>query len=159
MNSEEKIVLTTISGPIKETDLKGNPSSLLVINIPSFMGGASDCWNACKRKPNGLANGGGKVFDDQSFGDGKLEFLTFPSSVKMGLERMVKGQGRRVLQGKPPYKINFKGAPVGESQLKTYFQVDGEFYQIDSPKCATIIPHPNLPNGKIKVLIENSTRR
>lgn len=153
----KSVLCTNGNGP-QDIVIKGNPCSLLAVNIASYMGGACDAWNDCRTKGSGLANGR-NVTGENSFGDGKLEFVTYSSSFKMGFERVKKGQARRVMQGSPPIRVIFKGPPAGANSLITYFQVDGEFFQIENPKSATIIPHPALPNGKIKVLMENSSRR
>jgi len=66
----------------------------------------------------------------QITGDGALEFLSFPTAVSLGIELAVKGNGRRIHQGKGPYEISFKVLPA---TVRVYFQVDGEFFIMTKP--------------------------
>lgn len=97
-----------------------------------------------------------KDFGDQNFGDGKLEFLTFSSSVSLAQERFFKGRAQRVGQGNGPFLLRFRNPEKNEKDVITYFQIDGEFYQVVSPKCVRIELSKDLPNGKIKVLMDSS---
>lgn len=146
--------------------IQGNPASLLCLNINSYMGGASDVWNECRGfllfVNIYLYNFVGKVgiekeskinFETQNFSDGKLEFLTFSSSLKLAEERFFKGQAKQVAQGSGPFLLNFKKSENSDLPLKTFFQIDGEYYEIVSPNVCTINKCSELPNGKIKVLV------
>jgi diacylglycerol kinase (ATP) len=86
------------------------------------------------------------MFKESEFGDGKLEFLTFGSISGLGNERFMHGWANRLEQGPGPYRIKFKQPST------TYFQVDGEFFQVVAPKQIDIKLTNFLPNGKIKVL-------
>eukprot|EP00923_Selenidium_pygospionis_P003694 GHVN01005858.1.p2 GENE.GHVN01005858.1~~GHVN01005858.1.p2 ORF type:complete len:121 (-),score=10.43 GHVN01005858.1:220-582(-) len=86
----------------------------------------------------------------QKIGDAKLEFVAFPNAAALGLEvvghnpfshtclctcdlfaaQAIKGNGRRVHQGKGPYRISF--LPVADN-VRCYFQVDGEFFIMTQP--------------------------
>lgn len=92
-------------------------------------------------------------FESQNFSDGKLEFLTFSSSLSLAQERFFKGQAKQVAQGSGPFLLNFKKSDDDNLPLKTYFQVDGEYYEIISPKVCRISPCQELPHGKIKVIL------
>ncbi len=104
------------------------------------------------------ASGSVKDFGNQKFGDGKLEFVTFESGTKIGLERIIPGQAKRIAQGSGPFIMRFKHSDSEGSAVRTYFQVDGEFYQVISPKSVKIRLCKEIPKGKIKVLMESSSR-
>jgi diacylglycerol kinase (ATP) len=97
-------------------------------------------------------------FESQNFSDGKLEFLTFSSSLGLAQERIFKGQAKRVGQGAGPFQLNFKKADNNDLPLKTYFQIDGEYYEIIAPKMCKINICSELPNGKIKVLVDKNSK-
>jgi diacylglycerol kinase (ATP) len=141
--------------------IKGNPSVFLCLNIPSFMGGASDPWKSSRGKVGAHDD---KIdtledFGDQRFGDGKIEILTFAGPMSLATERILKGQGRRIGQAKGPFVINFKKSENANKPLHTYMQVDGEFYDVVAPKRVKISLCPKIPNGKIKVMLNSSTRK
>lgn len=96
-------------------------------------------------------------FESQNFSDGKLEFLTFSSSISLAQERFFKGQAKQVAQGSGPFLLNFKKSDDDNLPLITYFQVDGEYFEIISPKICRISACQELPHGKIKVLLTKNT--
>lgn len=87
------------------SNLKINPLNLLCMNINAYMGGVKDMWNNAKQEaPFGeyLNQDTIKKYTlDQNIDDGILEFLSFTSRIKFGmLERMCRGWGKRMCQGK-----------------------------------------------------------
>lgn len=98
-----------------------------------------------------------KDFGRQNFGDGKLEFLTFSSSMSLAQERFFKGRADRVGQGSGPFLLKFRNVEKNQQPVITYFQIDGEFYQVISPKSVKINLSKALPRGKIKVLLDISS--
>jgi len=141
--------------------IKGNPSVFLCLNIPSYMGGASDPWRSAKGKLGAHNHDNTKLndFDDQRFGDGKIEILSFGGPLAMAAERMMPGQGRRVGQAKGPFIINFKRSQDDAKPLHTYMQIDGEFYDVVAPKRVKVTLCPRIPGGKIKVMMNSAKRK
>lgn len=136
------------------------------------MGGASDPWSASRGKQRvrksqsshslsvgkvGIVGKDGKKISDfgqQSFGDGIIEMISFASQTALAKERFIKGCGRRLGQGKGPYVIDFKSQDPKGKNLKTYMQIDGEYYRIEKPKRIIVRPCSSLPNGKVKVMVK-----
>ncbi|KAK6591188.1 diacylglycerol kinase [Cryptosporidium xiaoi] len=106
-------------------------ASLIFINIPSFASG-NDIWRYCKGncgvkykfKSESIEN---MLFEQQKMGDEKIECVSFPSAVAIGLEIAIKGMGRRVFQTEGPVRLHFKQKNSLATGRKVYFQVDGEF--------------------------------
>ena len=98
-------------------------------------------------------------FDDQRFGDGKIEILSFGGPLAMASERLMPGQGRRVGQAKGPFIINFKRSQDDAKPLHTYMQIDGEFYDVVAPKRVKVTLCPRIPGGKIKVMMNSAKRK
>ena len=155
--------------------IQGNPVSLLCLNINSYMGGGSDVWRECRgideifnlNRCLKFDNLKGKVgvqkesitnFESQNFSDGKLEFLTFSSTMGMAKERIFKGQAKRVGQGAGPFQLNFKKSDNNDLPLITYFQIDGEYYEIVAPKVCRITSCNELRGGKIRVLVDKKNK-
>ncbi|CEL94293.1 unnamed protein product [Vitrella brassicaformis CCMP3155] len=134
--------LSTSSGGPK---LVGKPASLIAINIPSFAGGL-DIWRSSKGRPGlrqAAFNQDEILKSPQAVGDGKIEWMTFDSSVAIGAEKVISGHGRRVYQGSGPFKLTFKDRlPGGEGRF--YMQVDGEFFQLCKPKEALLRHHKTI---------------
>jgi diacylglycerol kinase (ATP) len=144
------------TAPTDETKmyLKDDPSVLLFLNIPSFMGGASDIWRESKGKI-GICNGLGKSppdFGDQKVGDGQVEILTFAGPVALAAERTFKGQARRVGQYGGPLMIKFRDKDTKGKDIVTYTQIDGEYYKLKQPRYAKIQRATEIPGGRIKIL-------
>ncbi|OII76438.1 diacylglycerol kinase catalytic domain-containing family protein [Cryptosporidium andersoni] len=129
-------------------------TSLIFINIPSFASG-NDIWKYCK------GNCGIKckwkseeiesmLISKQKMGDGMIECVSFPSAVSIGLEMAIKGNGRRVFQGKGPIKLYFRQKNFHSTCRKVYFQVDGEYVIAYYPLCFEI-----CYKRKIRVLLGN----
>lgn len=134
--------------------IKGNPSVFLCLNIPSYMGGASDPWRTSKGKMGAHTHDKSPIndFAEQSIGDGKIEILAFGGPLSMAAERMIPGQGRRLGQAKGPFVVNFKKGDEKGKPIHTYMQIDGEFYDVVAPKRVRVSLCPLLPDGKIQVL-------
>jgi len=143
------------------TVIKGNPSVFLCLNIPSYMGGASDPWRSSRGKLGAHGHDNNKLsdFEDQRFGDGKIEILSFGGPLAMASERLIPGQGRRVGQAKGPFIINFKKSNDDTKPLHTYMQIDGEFYDVVAPKRVKVSLCPRIPGGKIKVMMNAAKRK
>jgi len=141
--------------------IKENPSVFLCLNIPSFMGGASDPWRCSKGKIGAHSHDQKKLsdFEDQKIGDGKIEILSFGGPMAMAAERFMPGQGRRLGQTRGPFIVNFKQAKEGEKPIHTYMQVDGEFYDVVAPKRVRVSLCPKIPQGKINVLVNAAKRK
>ncbi|KAL4493099.1 hypothetical protein ABPG72_003184 [Tetrahymena utriculariae] len=140
--------------------LKGDPVNLLLLNINSYSGGVSDMWKNCRNKlalEKGNKDQVQDQFEEQKFGDGKLEFISFYSVSQMASERFISGNAKRVCQGSGPFVLKFKQEDENKAPIRTYFQIDGEFYQIISPKSIKIQRAKNIPRGKIKVMVESSS--
>ncbi|KAL7065829.1 diacylglycerol kinase catalytic domain-containing family protein [Cryptosporidium serpentis] len=106
-------------------------TSLIFVNIPSFASG-NDIWKYCK------GNCGIKykwkneeiesmLISKQKMGDEIIECVSFPSAAAIGLEMAIKGNGRRIFQGKGPIKLHFRQKNSHSTCRKVYFQVDGEY--------------------------------
>ncbi len=134
--------------------IKGNHAVFLCLNIPSYMGGASDPWHKSKGKVGVTDHQKSSLpdFDDQQFGDGKLELIGFMGPVALAMERIFPGQGWRLGQVKGPFVVNFKQSPDESKPVHTYIQVDGEYFDVIAPKCVRVTLSKDLPNGKIKVM-------
>jgi len=116
--------------------LKDDPSSLLFLNIPSFMGGACDAWRSSKGKI-GIVNSAKKSpgdFGDQKFYDGLIEVLTYSDQVALAMERGFPGRANRVGQYDGPLSLQFKEKDERGNKIVTYTQIDGEYFKIIAPK-------------------------
>lgn len=77
-----------------------DPISLTFLNIDSFMGGVRGIWNNSPNKTGVKSNGVRKVIDSrQSHSDGKIELFCYANKVKLGMERIIRGNACRVSQG------------------------------------------------------------
>lgn len=88
---ESKLLFKTAQNDFRDqTTIPGNPVTLVCLNINSYSGGVSNIWrNATSANPNA-------VYNDASFSDGKLEFLTFNSIIGLGSERISPGNATRI---------------------------------------------------------------
>ncbi len=77
--------------------------------------------------------------------------------MSLAQERVFKGRAQRVGQGAGPFILKFRNVEKNEAPLFTYFQIDGEFYQVIAPKSVKINLSKALPKGKIKVLLDSSS--
>jgi len=72
------------------------------------MAGVENIWNNCKPstgiRDNNASGNKFKIYEKQSFGDGKVEFLCFTNKYTFGVfERGFGGFGTRVAQGEGPF--------------------------------------------------------
>jgi hypothetical protein len=81
------------------------------------MGGTKDIWRksmslGLEGKTDVLQNFKSDLRNTpQSFNDQKLEFFTYSSGFKLGMEKIVTGQAHKVHQGSGPFIIRFKPTP------------------------------------------------
>lgn len=68
----------------------------------------------------------------QLLGDGRLEWISFSGLSSLGTEQVFEAFGKRIHQGKGPFRLEFNQALKPSERV--YFQIDGEFYQMTSPK-------------------------
>lgn len=76
--------------------------------------------------------------------------------MSLAQERFFKGRADRLGQGSGPFVLKFKNTESKGNKVVTYFQVDGEFYQVVGPKQIKIELTKDIPAGKIKVLMDSS---
>jgi hypothetical protein len=145
----------------KVSVIKGNHAVFLCLNIPSYMGGASDPWHTSKGKIGVTDPTKALVpdFEDQRFGDGKLELLGFKGPFALAMERFMHGQGWRLGQVKGPFVLNFKQSADEAKPLHTYMQIDGEFFDVIAPKSVRVSLCKDIPKGKIKVMLNSDSRK
>ena len=119
--------------------LVARPVSLIFMNINSFAGGCN-LWEGAK-KPGltGIEKSSELFTSTQSFGDGKLEVLTYKSLPGLSMEQakgtFLSGNGCRIAQESGPVRLQFK-ADLGNK--RTYMQIDGEFFTLDNPETVEI---------------------
>lgn len=108
-----------------EVVLKGSPVCLVGQNINFYMGGSKDIWKKSgtqvgievRDENNKLDQAMSKNFsndliaNEQSYNDKKLEFFTYSSGLKLGLEKVFNGLADKVYQGLGPMLIKFKETP------------------------------------------------
>ena len=61
-----------------------------------------------------------KDFDDQNFGDSKLEIMGFGGPIGLAAERFLKGRAKRLWQATGPLKLQFKESDKKGKPMKTY---------------------------------------
>lgn len=76
--------------------------------------------------------------------------------MSLAQERFFQGRADRLGQGTGPFLLKFKNTESKEKKVITYFQIDGEFYQVVGPKEIKIELTKDIPRGKIKVLMDSS---
>jgi len=96
-------------------------------------------------------------FEDQKFGDGKVELIGFMGPWSLAIERIIPGQGWRLGQVKGPFVVNFRQSPDPSKPVHTYMQIDGEFYDVIAPKSVTVNLTKEIPRGKIRVMRNSET--
>jgi hypothetical protein len=108
---------------LQDIVLKGDPVSIVCQNIYYYMGGTRDIW----KKSGGQL--GLEFYDrqnnedvlrqqmdsvltaEQRYNDGKLEFFTYSSGLKIGFEKIATGQADKIHQGSGPFILKFKPTP------------------------------------------------
>ena len=123
--------------------------NILVLNVNSYTGGVKDIWEKSK---NGFRKGQSSIEQhDVSTADGKLEIVTFGSSIGIAMQRTVGGFSKKVAQGEGPFIFHFQRYEK-RPKHRTYLQVDGEFIRFTHPKLIKISHSTLVPYGKIKVI-------
>ena len=97
-------------------------SNILALNINSYTGGVKDIWHNAKN--DFLKNHTVNEYTDASTGDGKLEVVTFPSSVGLAMERSFGGFASKIAQNSGPFIFNFRKYE-NQPKHRTYLQIDG----------------------------------
>ena len=146
--------------------LEGDPVNIICQNIDFYMGGTQNIWD---RSSNvGLIQGEGskdqynlykrkvlESFQKQAFDDKKIEFLTYEHGIELGIERVVRGMGKRVYQGEGPFFFEFKKHPNDTEKIaleKVYMNCDGEFYHLQNPLQISVRLNNNICDGQINIL-------
>lgn len=133
--SNDRLVFTTDEEESNVPILRGNPVSLIFLNINSFAGGC-DIWS--ESKYIGLNNHEPLSFTDQLFSDRKLEVLSYQTLVGFGweqfrrLHKFIPSFGQRIAQVEGMATMSFK------NDVNVFAQVDGEFFHLERPKRITI---------------------
>merc|ERR1712183_604544 len=130
------------------------------MNIPSYAGGCEKIWDHAKEKSAILddKNQRSVLKDKQSFGDGKVEFCGFTNRFAFGVfERAIHGFGSRIAQGEGPFLIKFKRNKDG-SDLVSYYNIDGEYFQIINPMYLKVSKANDLPFGKVVILTKKNSK-
>ncbi|KAF4689910.1 hypothetical protein FOZ60_001012 [Perkinsus olseni] len=144
-SGKDHIIFTT--DPTEETCcLTGSPVSIVMLNIPSIMGGC-DVWSKAKRVGVECGiNSHGRSSPDpdilgklQDPGDGKFELMSYDTLFGLSAEQLriapFAGNGQRLYQGGGPVVLHFKSL---DDSIRTYFQIDGEYFMCKHPDTITI---------------------
>ena len=148
------------------TILKGNPVVIVCQNINYYMGGTEHIWGSTNQigiQPCGLKRKEKKLFElelsnkftNQLSNDRKIEFITYNHGMDMGLDRVARGNAKKIHQGKGPFVFTFKKilSKAQKKKLnKVYINIDGEFYHLVQPKQIVISLNDKICNGQIKFL-------
>ena len=148
------------------TILKGNPVVIVCQNINYYMGGTEHIWGSTNQigiQPCGLKRKEKKLFElelsnkftNQLSNDRKIEFITYNHGMDMGLDRVTRGNAKKIHQGKGPFVFTFKKilSKAQKKKLnKVYINIDGEFYHLVQPKQIVISLNDKICNGQIKFL-------
>jgi hypothetical protein len=128
--------------------------NLVVQNIFHYFGGVKNIWKNIPIK--NLSGEELRSFKDrieQNYNDKKLEFFTFDSPVKMGMENVFGGNAKRLNQGFGPWLMKFKNDIQYENSLSNlYLNVDGEFFRLIKPKQIEIYLDNDINEGQINIL-------
>ena len=94
---------------VKKLSSFHNNQNLLALNINSYMAGVADIWK--KAKENELIKSRLPI-SEPSHSDGKIEFVSFSDTGKIGLEKtfgkLELGFAERITQGEGPFIIKFR---------------------------------------------------
>lgn len=110
------------------------------------MGGVPNIWKYAHKHGANLIDQG-KVFKTNSHSDGIIEWLSFKHEWSLGLERVCRGQARKMAQGTGPFRIEFKP----DCEL-TYLNYDGEYYKVIRPKEIIVRKSTYFDKAKLRVL-------
>ena len=81
--------------------------------------------------------------------------MTYDHGMDMGLDRVSRGNAKKIHQGKGPFVFTFKKilSKAQKKKLnKVYINIDGEFYHLVQPKQIVISLNDKISNGQIKFL-------
>ncbi|XP_053991496.1 diacylglycerol kinase theta-like [Hylaeus volcanicus] len=130
--------------------------SIIITNIPSFASGVN-VWDNARHWALTCAPDPDVMKTKQKIGDGILEMTTFKGLMSLGLERVLKGQGKRLAQGTGPYRLRFHDTIYSNSIKnceRIYFQVDGDFF------VGTLLKEVRIKLWKkVKVISQNKALR
>ena len=146
--------------------LKGNPVNIICQNIDFYMGGTQNIWDktthlgitqeeATKKQYSEYKKQVLEHFQKQAFDDKKIEFFTYEHGIQLGLERVARGQAKRVYQGFGPVYLEFKKHPDETEKValrKVYLNCDGEFYHLQNPTEISVRLNTNICQGQINIL-------
>ena len=171
MINNKKIIFESIDKRKKKNYnpiiLKGNPVVIVCQNINFYMGGTEHIWgntNQIGIQACGLKRAEKKQFEldllqklnkDQLSDDRKIEFITYNHGMDMGLDRVARGNAKKIHQGSGPFVFTFKKilSKAQKKKLnKVYINIDGEFYHLVQPKQIMISLNDKVCNGQIKFL-------
>ena len=168
--NNKKIIFESIDKRKKKnynpTILKGNPVVIVCQNINFYMGGTEHIWGSTNQigiQPCGLKRGEKKLFEQdllksfqkQLSNDRKIEFITYSHGMDMGLDRVARGNAKKIHRGKGPFIFTFKKilSKAQKKKLnKVYINIDGEFYHLVQPKQIVISINDKICKGQIKFL-------
>ena len=71
------------------------------------------------------------------------------------MEKVARGQARRVYQGYGPVFLEFKKEPDATERIaltKVYVNCDGEFYHLQNPTEISVRLNTNICDGQINIL-------
>ena len=167
-NNRKLIFKTKNSDEVINSDvvLKGNPVNIICQNIDFYMGGTQNIWDktkhlgitqeeATKKQYNEYKKQVLEHFQKQAFDDKKIEFFTYEHGIQLGLERVARGQAKRVYQGFGPVYLEFKKHPDETEKValrKVYLNCDGEFYHLQNPTEISVRLNTNICQGQINIL-------
>ena len=166
---KSKFALTEEEKNKKCIVIRGEPCSIVCQNINLYMAGVKDIWKNGKENMSiKLLNGtkeDEKIYEEkfkkmanqeQKLDDKQLEFFTFDSGMKTGLEKVIGGLAKKIYHGRGPILMKFKETPAlheEDKKNRIYLNVDGEYFHIVCPISLKIQINKNLCNGQIPFLI------
>ena len=149
--------------------LKGNPCSIIFQNISNYMSGVNDIWGKAENQLSIEIKNGTNVDNQkynnkllsmannkQLFDDKMLEVFTFDNGFETGLEKIIRGQAKKIYHGRGPIEIKFFDTPKYEKEDKEnriYFNLDGEFFHIVKPISLRIELNREYCDGQLPFLI------
>uniref|UniRef100_A0A3B0MNC8 Diacylglycerol kinase n=1 Tax=Theileria annulata TaxID=5874 RepID=A0A3B0MNC8_THEAN len=134
---EDEEVMFVTDSKEKELPVLLKSASLVALNIPSFSSGIDPFSISSEIGIKNVSQEFKKelLMANQVMGDKKMEFFCYRDMKDVGLDMLKIGKSKRIHVGSGPWKIYFKELSKDE---KSYFQVDGEFFQMYQPKLIEI---------------------